>query len=70
MGEETGIAVAAGLSFPWAARVIGAGIMRPLTRNPASSTSFDPRFKLLTIVPLFVSARELSLAYFSWGRPD
>jgi hypothetical protein len=62
VGEETGVAVAAGLSFPWAARVTGAGIMRPLTRNPASSTSLGPSFKLLTIIPfVMVAFRLLSL---------
>jgi hypothetical protein len=62
VGEETGVAVTAGLSFPWAARVIGAGIMRPLMRNPASSAILDPSFKLLTIIPLVVVAfRLLSL---------
>jgi hypothetical protein len=36
--------------------------MRPLIRNPASSTSFDPCFKLLTIIPfVMVAFRLLSL---------
>ena len=30
----------------------------PLVSNPTSSTSFGPSFKLLTIIPLFLSVRE------------
>ncbi len=70
VGEEIGVAAGAGLSFPWAARAIAAGMTMPLVSNHASSTSFVPSFKLLTIGPLFLSLRELRFACFFWGRPD
>lgn len=59
MGVDTGVAVAAGLSFPWAACERPPGMTMAFVSNPVSSTSFGPSFKLLTIIPFVMVAFRL-----------